>query len=244
MSIEPGEVSAAVVLPGTRSPLDPSRSLRTRRPSPTRGQVLDSQRGRLLDAGVQVVAEKGYEGASIQAICKQAGVAYNAFYECFGSKDALLLAAYQEGTSTILAAVAAAYAHEDAWQDRVRASISRFLHILADNTAFARFFAVEAQKIGSSLVDHLESTLLVAPTLFDDVSPAPGQSTDMRELLAMVVGSISAGVFVYLHTGREQRLLELEDNLVAFVSAVLTNVGPMARGPGEDRGQTQLRRRP
>jgi AcrR family transcriptional regulator len=46
-------------------------------------------RDRLLAAGRQVFGERGYEGASIEAILEQAGVARGALYHHFATKEAL-----------------------------------------------------------------------------------------------------------------------------------------------------------
>jgi hypothetical protein len=74
------EAYAPVVLPGTRSPLDPSRALKVGGHGQPREHVRQVQRDRLIDGFVQVVTEQGYDAAGIKSICRRAGVAFNTFY--------------------------------------------------------------------------------------------------------------------------------------------------------------------
>jgi len=50
-------------------------------------------RARLLDAAVDVFAERGLEGATVELICERAGFTRGAFYSNFSTKEELLLAA-------------------------------------------------------------------------------------------------------------------------------------------------------
>jgi AcrR family transcriptional regulator len=50
-------------------------------------------RARIVEAAASVFAERGFEGARIEDIAKEAGVAYPTVYKAFGNKPALLSAA-------------------------------------------------------------------------------------------------------------------------------------------------------
>lgn len=52
--------------------------------------VLDSTRDRLLDAAVDVFAERGYDGARVQEIARRAGLTTGAIYANFSGKAELL----------------------------------------------------------------------------------------------------------------------------------------------------------
>jgi AcrR family transcriptional regulator len=49
-------------------------------------------RTRLLDAAIEVFAEEGLQGASVEAVCARAGFTRGAFYSNFSSKEQLFLA--------------------------------------------------------------------------------------------------------------------------------------------------------
>jgi hypothetical protein len=59
-------------------------------------------RARLLEGALEVFAERGFAGASVEDICDQAGFTRGAFYSNFGSKDELVLALFQATTDRLL----------------------------------------------------------------------------------------------------------------------------------------------
>lgn len=61
--------------------------------SPLRREQAAATRARIVDAAAVVFAANGYEGARIEDIAHEAGVAYPTVYKAFGSKPALLAAA-------------------------------------------------------------------------------------------------------------------------------------------------------
>ena len=62
---------------------------------------------RVLDAGVAILEEDGYEAFTIAAVCSRASVAPRALYERVENKDALFLAVYEHGMAAIVAEHAA-----------------------------------------------------------------------------------------------------------------------------------------
>jgi AcrR family transcriptional regulator len=56
----------------------------------------EETRGRILEAAVRRFAVAGYEAASVDEICAEAGVSKGAFYHHFPSKQSLFLALMQE----------------------------------------------------------------------------------------------------------------------------------------------------
>ena len=56
---------------------------------------------RVLDAGVTLLEEAGYEGFTIAAVCHRAQVPPRAVYDRAPSKDALFLAVYEHGMARI-----------------------------------------------------------------------------------------------------------------------------------------------
>ena len=58
---------------------------------------------RVLDAGVAILEEGGYEAFTIAAVCERAQVAPTAIYARTTSKDALFLAVYEHGVARLVA---------------------------------------------------------------------------------------------------------------------------------------------
>lgn len=58
---------------------------------------------RVLDAGVALLEERGYEGFTIAAVCARARVAPRALYARVDTKDGLFLAVYEHGLAQVRA---------------------------------------------------------------------------------------------------------------------------------------------
>lgn len=58
---------------------------------------------RVLDAGVALLEERGYDSFTIAALCERANVAPRAIYDRTDSKDALFLAVYEHGMARVRA---------------------------------------------------------------------------------------------------------------------------------------------
>lgn len=58
-------------------------------------------RTRLLQAGTEMFAEKGFKGASVRQICAQAGTSMNMIHHYFGSKDGLFDAIVQQFSAQV-----------------------------------------------------------------------------------------------------------------------------------------------
>ncbi|MFB4295000.1 TetR/AcrR family transcriptional regulator [Actinomadura sp. NTSP31] len=69
---------------------------------------------RILDAGVRIVEEGGYEAFTIAAVCERAGVAPPTVYARVDTKDALFLAVYEHGIAR-LNADQAVFADQQRW---------------------------------------------------------------------------------------------------------------------------------
>src|SRR5688500_14971241 len=80
--------------PKPRSQKPRRRAAEPRRPAPVvaadRNGVKDDRKRQILDAAVQVFAEKGYHGCRISDVADRAGVAYGLVYHYFGNKESLL----------------------------------------------------------------------------------------------------------------------------------------------------------
>ena len=124
------------------------RQLPRGRHAAAREVVLASQRGRLLEAMAQCVAEQGYAATTVAQVIARAGVSRKTFYEHFADKRACFLGAWEVGNEILLAAVLAAGEEADGWRARLRAGADAFLEVLAAEPEFARSFLIEVLSVG------------------------------------------------------------------------------------------------
>jgi AcrR family transcriptional regulator len=114
----------------------------------------DTQRARLLDAMIRVVAERGYVAASVTDVVRLAGVSRSTFYEQFPSKEACFLEGYRAGVDVLVERVREAV-HEapDDWRAQLRAGIAAYLETLASEPVFARAYLLEIHAAGPAALD-------------------------------------------------------------------------------------------
>lgn len=107
------------------------------------------QRAKLLDAMVRVVADKGYEAATVADAVRLARVSRGTFYELFESKEACLAAAYRLGTEVLEARVTEAVRDAADWREELRLGLRVYLQTLEEEPMFARVYLLEWPAIGA-----------------------------------------------------------------------------------------------
>ena len=101
------------------------------------------QRAKLLDAMVRVVAEKGYEAATVADAVREARVSRGTFYELFESKEACLAAAYRLGLDVLAARVTEAVEPAQDWREELRLGLRAYLRTFDEEPLFARVYLLE-----------------------------------------------------------------------------------------------------
>lgn len=67
------------------------------------GRHTAEKRERMIDIAVRAFAEYGYQGARVEDMAQELGVAKGSFFQYFGSKEGLFLAAYQKAVGSLSA---------------------------------------------------------------------------------------------------------------------------------------------
>lgn len=115
------------------------------------------RRARLVEAAVKVYGAVGYHGATVRAICAEAGLTERYFYESFEKGEALLAAAYlsviERLSGEVMAAIAL-LAPPVEMGTLVRTALHTYYTLLRDNPAEARVFLVEILGV-SPAVDQI-----------------------------------------------------------------------------------------
>ncbi len=100
------------------------------------------QRERMLNAGRDVFALRGYAQAGIDEIVARARVSRTSFYEHFENKEQCLLAVFAEGMARLREALAIAVREPLAPRARIRAEVETVARTFADDPAMARVMLV------------------------------------------------------------------------------------------------------
>jgi AcrR family transcriptional regulator len=101
------------------------------------------QRAKLLDAMVRVVAEKGFQAATVADAVRLARISRGTFYELFESKEACLAAAYRAGVDVLAARVRDAVRGAADWREELRLGLRAYLESFDEEPQFARVYLLE-----------------------------------------------------------------------------------------------------
>jgi AcrR family transcriptional regulator len=107
-----------------------------------------AQRAKLLEAMVQVVAEKGYAAATVADAVKLARVSRGTFYELFESKQQCLATAYKLGVEVLDRRIADAVRDATDWREEIRLGLRAYLHTLRQEPRFAHVHLLEWEALG------------------------------------------------------------------------------------------------
>ena len=140
--------------------------------------VRASQRGRLLDAMAEVVAERGYAATTVADVIGAAGVSRKTFYEHFRDKEDCFLAAYDAGVDLLLGAVRDAGETGGDLIERARARTRRYLETLAAEPAFARTFLIEVAAAGPAALAYRRVAGASPPASSDSCTNSTVSSSD------------------------------------------------------------------
>ena len=103
----------------------------------------DDKRRRILDAAVQVFARKGYFGAKVAEIARQAGVADGTIYLYFHNKEDILVSLFNEVMAEHIEGARYEIARLPGAPARLRAIAARHLRLFGGNRDLAIVFQVE-----------------------------------------------------------------------------------------------------
>jgi AcrR family transcriptional regulator len=186
------------------------------------GHVEEMQRRRLLLAMSEVLAEHGYEDASIGRVCKRAGVSRRTFYEIFHDRDECLLGAFDAAVERIAEPVLAAWQGSRSWRERTRAGLATLLEQLDAEPAAARVCVVETLKAGPSVMQRRARVVAV---LVDAVEQGREEAKQGSEPPPLAGPGVVGGALSVLHTrlleapssGPQPPLSELTGALMAMI---------------------------
>jgi AcrR family transcriptional regulator len=131
-----------------RPPPEPLRPAgRPPKPQPETAGAHDHAE-RALRALATVVAEEGYEEATVDAVLRRAQMSATTFYANFHGKDDAMLAAIDSACAQIVAAMLPAFRRAPDWPSGVRSAFGALFSFLASRPALANLAMVEVYAAG------------------------------------------------------------------------------------------------
>ena len=189
--------------------------------------VARSQRERLLEATMEVVAEKGYGPTTVADLTKRAGVSRTTFYELFEDKEACFLAAYDDSVDSLVRLISSAYEAEERWPDRARAGLAALLEALAARPEQARLALVDVSAAGPAAQRRFRAAVQrLTPFLDEGRDFAPGGRALPANVSRMAAGAVVGLIADELVAGRPGELPGLLSDLL--FATLVPYLGPDA----------------
>ncbi|MCO5314689.1 MAG: TetR/AcrR family transcriptional regulator [Solirubrobacterales bacterium] len=174
-----------------------------------REAVVRSQRERMVEAMITVVANKGYAETTVADIISAAGVSRATFYEQFTDKEDCFIAAYGTVMGRMLEYVAEGFTERRSgeWIDQIRGAIGALLTYFATNPVAARVGIVEGFGAGARARDRYQQAV---SSFFPFMDAARAGSPDPERIppktARMGVGALSTLMFDEAAAGRADEL--------------------------------------
>ena len=184
-----------------------------------REAVTESQRNRIHQAMIEVVAERGYPETRVVDVIGVAGVSRKTFYELFDSKEDCFLAAYDVLLDNLLGEAGNAFEAKAGapWAERIGDALRALLEHLARHPAEARFAIVEVLAAGPKALARRDAALRQFTGFLE-----AGRSETSVELPGIISLSIAGGINELLYSeilhGAAARLPSRLPDLVFWVT--------------------------
>lgn len=201
--------------------------------------MTESQRQRILQAMIEVVAERGYPDTRVVDVIGVAGVSRKTFYELFTSKEDCFLAAYDVLLGNLLGDTARGFESRPGapWIDRVAGAVGELLRHLAEHPDEARFAIVEVLAAGPKALARRDAALRQFTGFLD-----AGRSETSVELPGITSLSLAGGINELLYSeilhGATARLPERLPDLIFWIA--LPFLGPEDAAAERDRARLRM----
>lgn len=202
-----------------------------------RETVTESQRNRMHQAMIDVVAERGYAETRVVDVIGVAGVSRKTFYELFDSKEDCFLAAYDVLLGNLLGDATEGFETRAGarWGERVEGALGAVLAHLAEHPEEARFAIVEVLAAGPKALARRDAALRQFTGFLES-----GRSETTAELPGLTSLALAGGINELLYTevlhGAVSQLPSRLPDLIFWVT--LPFLGP--EGAAAERERVRL----
>ena len=166
-------------------------------PSPPVQARSRATRGRLLDATIESLIERGFAGTTTPEVCRRAGVSQGALFKHFGSKADLLGAAVRHLFAGLIDDFRAAFAAVDPKAERVGAALDLLREAFEAPRLLAAFDLYTAARTDPGLraalapvmAEHRENLRIEARKLFPRAEELPDFDAVVDTAMATLQGA-------------------------------------------------------
>jgi AcrR family transcriptional regulator len=186
----------------------------------------------VLDAAERLMAEQGYDAATIARLVQEAGIPASSIYHYFGSKEGVLLAVMERGAVRFFEALPAIDRRVGSQVEHLRALVETVAATLERHPDFLRILVVmAAQPINAGegevhlVVNRVREMALVRLRVQMQIAFGVGADGEVADHLARFTLAAVDGAFVAHQSQPDISLAALLDQLPVALVAVRRELG-------------------
>jgi AcrR family transcriptional regulator len=198
------------------------------------------QRGRLMAAMVDSVADVGYQATTVVDLIDRAGVSRKSLYKHFAGKEECFLATYEVISAENTRKLAEAYNKAEGWPDRAQAAITALCETAAENPGSLRLATVEIGAIGPAGLELRERAgERYQQFIADAIELAPGEGRISPMAAKAIVGGLTRILHGRASTGQRARLMALVPDLVRWATSYYPTPPELRAATGGGEGESR-----
>jgi AcrR family transcriptional regulator/DNA-binding MarR family transcriptional regulator len=192
-----------------------------------RARVSEVQRGRLLAAVADVVAEHGLSHVTVAHIVARSGVSRRTFYELFEDRKEAFLAAFDHAIAKAAAMIVPAYERPGKWREKIKAGLAALLEFFDEEPELGRLVVVEALAVGPRALQRRAQVLDELIAVVNEGRTETKTGSELPPLTAEgTVGAVLSVLHARLLEKNPEPLTSLLGSLMGMI--VLPYLGPAA----------------
>jgi AcrR family transcriptional regulator len=215
-------------------PRKPMASSASRAPVARRGyggrsaqELLQERRERLLEAGLTLFCTLGYQHTRIDVICAEAKVTPRHFYEQFDTREALLLAFYEQVVAHAQSQVQRALQTPGlAPSALINEAIRAFVQAYTADARHARLACIEVVGVSADMARRRRAVIHEFASLIEAYANAMAQAGLLPKRsyglsCVAMVGAVNELMCEWLTVDKPPSVAELTDELLAMFAALI-----------------------
>jgi AcrR family transcriptional regulator len=197
------------------------------------------ERERLFEAMLAELAERGYEGVSVERALGRCGISAAEFAAEFEDMDACLFAAYEQLTTRLVGDATGGCDPGAEWPERIREGLKRVLGELAARPEMARVIVRSFPAIRPATYLRYMAFLEAFTPFLEEGREFPGTTPELPEEIEMLaVGAAETLIVGEIEAGRTAQLPEMLPSIL--FSLLVPFLGPDAASAAMLSAQSEL----
>ncbi len=198
-------------------------------------------RRRLLDAAEAVFSRRGFHGASVEEIAREASATTGALYSNFAGKEDLFLALFEETIAADMRGYSEAFSAGSTSEEQGRGPADHWMRILRERPNYFPLFvefwayAVREPRLREGLGQRLAALRVANARLVSAGAAEQGFELDTAyaERLGLVIGALGNGLALEKLVDPEAVPDELYGDMIVLIFKGLAALARENRGPVE-----------